>query len=455
MELLNTERTFAYPSRFNNGNLSLALAPALTPTGVESHPNFFQGFAARPQVLARGLLVLADITATRYFKYTPVAQRDPVISAQKDRLRAECFSACNSVYARLDLLQDGLDGQIGSGTTNIDIGMELRTALAQVGQQDRLYVAIGTEGLAVSRISHTREKIVQLQERMIERPVAMPNRWIRALGNAAMIHRGMQPVFTLKGMAAQAFVASLPSSTGKNRCGWLMPTPTGAKLSPRPMQGAVYVSGMHRLSALKRVMTNLSEMTFYMPPNGEQGAFMVVTELPGARITISLTAEAWQGYSGEGALLQSLARQCVLKDAAQLRSALAFDAAIDEERMAALCDADQSRVQAALAVLCVSGRLGFDVQEQAYFHRELPEDLDRILKDNPRLAAAHNLVDGVKCAGENQWIVLSDHTQYRVTFDLHQDAQTAKCTCTWYLKHQNRRGPCKHILAVQLREGVL
>ena len=64
--------------------------------------------------LARGLLVLAVITSTRYFNYAPDAQREPILSAQGDRLRAECFSACNGVYARLDLLQSGFDGEIAS-----------------------------------------------------------------------------------------------------------------------------------------------------------------------------------------------------------------------------------------------------------------------------------------------------------------------------------------------------
>ncbi|MGL4942941.1 MAG: SWIM zinc finger family protein [Thermoguttaceae bacterium] len=26
----------------------------------------------------------------------------------------------------------------------------------------------------------------------------------------------------------------------------------------------------------------------------------------------------------------------------------------------------------------------------------------------------------------------------------------SKCTCPWYAKHQGERGPCKHVLAVQL-----
>ena len=445
-------RTFLYPSTLQNGSLALTLAPALTPAGIDCNPDFFQGFATQPQVLARGLLALADITATRYFKYTPVAQRDPVLSAQGDRLRAECFSACNSVYARLDLLQDGFDGEIGRGTTNVDIGMELRTALTQVRQQDKLHVAIGAGGLLASRISHPGEKIVHLQEHVTERPVAMPDRWVRALGNAAEIHRAMSPVFELKGPAAQAFVASLPPPTGKNQSGWLTPTRTGVKLIPRPASGAVYLSGLHRLSALKRVMTSLSAMTFYMPSNGEPGACMVEASLPCARLTVSLTAEAWQGYSGEGALLSSLAQQRILEDAARIRSILCFDSQIDEARISSLCHTDKEHIQEAMAILSVSGKLGFDVHERAYFHRELPEDPDRVLKDNPRLVSAQKLTDTVRQTGRNQWSVLSNGIEYRVTFDPSQDVLTAKCTCAWYLKHQNKRGPCKHILAVQLRE---
>ena len=449
-------RIFTKQSILTDGSLALALAPALTPTGIDSAPNFFRGFAVYPQILARGLLVLADVTSTRYFKYTPVSQRDPVLSAQGDRVRAECFSACNSVYARLDLLQAGFDGQISFGTTNVDIGMELRTALVNIKQEDKLHVAIGSDGLMASPIKNTNEQIIKVKAPIHERPVQMPDRWVRALGNAAGIHQEMKPAFTIKGVYAKTFVASLPAATGKNQAGWLTPSPTGVKLMPRRTATAVYVSGLHRLSALKRIMTNLTGMTFYMPKDELPGAFMVEAELPGARITFSLTAEAWQGYSGEGALLESLAKQELLEDMEAINSTLSFNAEIDEALLANNWSISKSRTQEALTLLAISGKLGFDVHEQAYFHRELPDDPDRVLKDNPRLKAARKLVeqgggDVVKHSGENnQWMVHSGEAAYRVTID----DKEAKCTCTWYLNHQNRRGPCKHILAVKLKEGI-
>jgi hypothetical protein len=229
-------------------------------------------------------------------------------------LRAECFSACNGVYARLDLPRSGFDGQIGLGTTNVDIGPDMRTALSRINQKDKLHVDIGGEGFTASRIGNINDKIYSLEEKARERPVQMPDRWVRALGNAAEIHRGMKPVFSLKGAQAQAFVASLPPATGKNQAGWLTPSRTGVRLSARRSPGAAYVSGLHRLSALKRIMTNVTGLTLYMPWDSEPGPFMAEVELPGSRLTLSLTAEAWHGYSGEGALLESLARQEVLVD---------------------------------------------------------------------------------------------------------------------------------------------
>jgi len=444
-------RIFTRQSELADGNLALALAPALTPSGIVRDPSFFRGFVVYPQVLARGLLILADITSTRYFNYTPEPLRDPVLSAQGDRLRAECFSACNGVYARLDLLQSGFDGDIAFGTTNVDIGTELRKALTQVTRQDKLHVNIGDNGLTTSHINRVNDKTDHIANIIHERPVQMPDRWVRALGNSAEIHRSMTPVFTLKGAQAQAFVASLPPATGKNQSGWLTPQPTGTKLMPRRSSGAVFVSGLHRLSAIKRIMTNISSITFYMPSDGDPGPFMLEVELPSTRLTISLTAEAWQGYSGEGSLLESLAQQDVLEDAESISSLLEFDAVINENQMLHKWNMDENRLHAALALLAVSGKLGFDVHDLAYFHRELPDDPNRVLKDNPRLKAARKLTDAVKSTGNNQWTVHSNEADYRVIYNTTQGANDAKCTCTWYLNHQNRRGPCKHILAVQLR----
>ena len=160
-----TTAAYATPSRFlpvDDGSL-LALATALgaTPGGVVEHPMFFDGFVAHPVVAAAGLLTVADVATTRYVDLSALSLRnlDPVVTASGDRLRFESLSGCNGVYARLDLLGDGIEaGEIGYGTTNVDVNEPLRLALAGVHRRDLLHVAVGTDRLRVSTLAGTHEE---------------------------------------------------------------------------------------------------------------------------------------------------------------------------------------------------------------------------------------------------------------------------------------------------------
>lgn len=441
---------FAGPSALAEGQLGLALAPALTPAGPVRRPSFFHGFATHPQVLARGLVTLADVTATRYFQFTPSPLRDPVLTAHGDRLRAECFSACNGVYARLDLLAAGFDGgDIGFGTTNVDIGPDMRAMLSSVARDELLHLDVGVDGLAAATLARSAS----------ERPVQMPDRWVRALGNAAELQHGLTEVFRLPSASARSFIATLPPATGKAQAGWLTATPTGARLTARRGTGAVRIDGLHRLSALKRILTQVTGLVVHGPADGEPGPVLVTAELPAARLTLGLTEVAWRGHSGEGALLASLVEPVVAEDADLVLMMLAFEPVIDTAALAADTGLDPARVRGALALLAAYGRVGWDVHDQAWFHRELPADPDRVDRDNPRLVAARALVEAAAVAPEpgsaGRWAVRSAGTEYAV--GLAPDsvvgstaAKGATCTCTWYLTHAKGRGACKHVLAVEL-----
>ncbi|WP_051209461.1 hypothetical protein [Propionicicella superfundia] len=432
-------RYFTGTSTIERDAVAFALAPALTPDGVVAAPSFFHGFATQPQVLARGLVTLADITATRYFQYVPSELRDPVLTAQGDRLRAECFSACNSVYARLDLLPDAFDGgEIRHGTTNVDISAATRAMLSSVARNELLHLDVGIEGVTASTPTAS----------ATERPVEMPDRWVRALGNAAELHHGLSEGFTVGAPGAKAFIAGLPPATSKAVTGWLVPTRAGVRFANRPATGAVAISGVHRLSALKRLLVHVTGLTVRGPGGGAAGPVLVTVHLPAARLTLGLTEESWRGYSGEGALLSALASAEVLDDADLLSALLAFEPVIDVSRLASGADLSPGRVRGGLAVLATSGRVGWDAHDGAWFHRELPDDPDRVDKDNPRLVAARRLADaGAVRADGTRWVVRSSGTDYTVEF---APDRTPRCTCTWYLRHQSRRGACKHALAVQL-----
>ena len=445
-------REFKNESTLINGNLALSIAPALTPNGVENDPLFFNGEIIYPTIVSGGLLVLADIVSTRYFKYVPVAQRDPILSAQGDILRAECFSACNGVYARMDLFQSALDGEILYGTTNVDIGSNLRKSLFNVKQGDRLKFRIGDDGWKALHSKNLDGSV--LTDIHIQRPVKMPDRWVRALGNCSMLHQNMEYKFHIEGIQAKSFIAMLPAATGKERSGWLTPTKTGVMLKPKEEKNSVYISGLHRLSALKRIMSNINAVYFYAPNDGEPGQMMIEVCMTGANITLSLTAKSYEGYSGEGALLDSLSTPKILECADKIDNILNFESRLDIDKISKTIGIVKSDMNDAMELLAVSGKLGFDVRDRAFFHRELPDDPDRVLKDNPRLVGAKKLVEDTEYIDDNIWHVKSGDTTYRVIFPTDENLENAKCTCTWYLKHQNSRGPCKHILAVKLKKGV-
>ncbi|MCL2850415.1 MAG: SWIM zinc finger family protein [Micrococcales bacterium] len=432
-------RGFVGESALVGDDLGLALAPALTPVGLVPAPSFFHGCATRPQVLARGLVTLADITETRYFRPAPAGVRDPVLTAQGDRLRAECFSACTGVYVRLDLLGDGFDaGEIGYGTTNVDITVATRQALSQVVGDQLLHLDVGLEGLTVSSTDQTSH----------ERPVQMPARWVPALGEVAAAHAGLVARAHLDTTAARAFVAGLPSSSGKSRSGWVSASGTGAQVSPRPSRHAVHIAGLHRLAALKRLLAVVQGIWFHGPADASAGAALVTVELPAARLVLGLAPEPSRGYGGNAELPPALASATVTEDADLVSTVLAFDPVIDASFLARSTGLAERRVRDALAVLAASGRLGWDAHDEAWFHRELPSDAVRVDKDN-RLAAARALVaEGAVTPWPGEpdvWAVRSGGTTYRVRTDPH--GETAMCTCTWYLDHG--RATCTHVLAVR------
>lgn len=433
-------RTFAGSTALADDGLALALAPALTPGGIREAPSFFHGFATHPQVLARGLVTLADITATRYFQFTPSTQRDPVLTAHGDRLRAEVFSACNSVYARLDLLGEGFDGgEIGHGTTNVDVGNATRQVLTNIARSDLLHVDVGLDEVRLATLDTT----------AVERRVEMPDRWVRALGNVAEMHHGLVPAFQLDAAAARAFVGTLPAATATSRSGWLVPGRGGARLTSRPTPDAVPVTGLNRLAAVRRLLTHVQGVTFHRPGAGDTDGVVVEVALPSARLVVGLTGEAWRGHSGEGGLLTGLAGESAVADADLVSAVLAFEPVIEVARLSRETALPEPRVRDALAVLASAGRVGWDLHDGAWFHRELPSDAARVERDNPRLRDARRLVEagGVR-RHDAGWLVTSGDAEYAVS-----GSPADRCTCTWYLTHGRDRGPCKHVLAARIVAG--
>jgi len=72
---------------------------------------------------------------------------------------------------------------------------------------------------------------------------------------------------------------------------------------------------------------------------------------------------------------------------------LNWEAQLDVDDLARETKLPTEDVEAALAVLGSRGLAGYDAGRAAYFHRQLPFDLDKVEQLQPRLKAARKLLE--------------------------------------------------------------
>ncbi|MEV8457301.1 SWIM zinc finger family protein [Streptomyces sp. NPDC052095] len=427
--------------------LGLETAGGLTPRGAEPHPRFFSGFLTSPAIAARGLLAVADVASARYYQRTLPSSLDPVVTGNGDRLRFESFSGCCGVYARLDVLQEGLDGGLTDhGTTNVDVNNPLREALSRISGDDPLHLRVGPEELAVTTLDGP----------VVEKKVPLPDRWLRGFAEAQVASAGFDLRAELPAAEAVRFLRSLPRSSGSSSRGARWVVPAGKTLRPttRPVAGAVCLPGPERLGALQRVLRHATSLRVYGPAgDGAATASAWEAVLPGMRLTLTLSPDASRGFSGEGGVLEALATDDAAADAELVSVLLAWEPRIDTADLAAQSGLTVERVRAALTRLGTAGRVGYDLADAAYFHRELPYDADRAERHNPRLVAARQLAgSGAVALDADVAAVTSGDHRYQVR----EKDGVLSCTCTWWADYRGRRGPCKHALAVRMvRRGAL
>ncbi|WP_229073312.1 SWIM zinc finger family protein [Actinoplanes sp. DH11] len=408
-----------------------------TSGGPAAHPRFFTGFLTDPGAAATGLLAVAEVARTRYFRPVSPASLDPVVTAGSDRLRFESFSGCCGVYARLDVLPGGLDGDIvAHGTTNVDVNLPLQRALTRVGRTDPMHVAVGPDDLTVTTFDGP----------LVERKVPLPSRWLRGFAEAQVLTSRFDPRAELGIADARALLQRL-SATDKSVL-WAVPAGRTLRLTSRPGPGAVCLPGAGRLVALKPFLRYGRTLTVHGPAVTAGSPPVASTwelSTPSLRLSLTLSPEPHRGFSGEGAVLESLASDEAADDAELISALLSWDPTIDVDALATASGLDAARVRDALTQLGTAGRVGYDVAEAGYFHRTLPYSADVVERMNPRLAAARALVEaGAVTAGADVSVVRSGDETYHVRH------ASFSCTCPWWAEHRGGRGPCKHALAVRM-----
>ncbi len=169
------------------------------------------------------------------------------------------------------------------------------------------------------------------------------------------------------------------------------------------------------------------------------------------RFSLSLSRDAWRGFSGEGAVLESL-----IEDIPDHWIDV-FDkySYANQQFNPALLAVEEGigidKIDNLTGRLSAMGLLGFDVDENHFFYRRLPFKLSRILSLNPRMKDAEKLL------AENKVDIISNtgsRIEARVAgsgvcHTVILEGERERCTCTWFSRHQGERGLCKHMLAVE------
>lgn len=425
----------------NDGRL-LRLA---TSGGIEKNPHFFTGRIVNPRVTCDYLLAVSEVARTRFYFQNELRNRllaaDPVVTSGGERLRFESFSACCGVYARLDLKPEAIDGDwTGRGTTNVDFNQPMRGALAGVLQSEPVGLNVGDHGVELEVEGNT----------VVEKKVKLPVRWLKGFVEVQAYQSRMKPAFEAKATDLRQLLRGLGEhkTWQKGSRAYLVPAGRSVRLSQREGSGAVAIGAPARLKFVEPLLRHAQLVRFY---GGEDGVAGLEIILPHASMHIVLSPDASRGFSGEGQALLHLVDQSGKELSSRVRSQLKWQAKLDISTLAGTLEAGTDAVKKALDTLGTQGLVGYDLSESAFFHRELPFDLNIIDDLNPRLKKARQLLadGGVRITARSELkvegYVRGTEVEHRVVLD-----EEGRCTCTWYADHGGRRGPCSHVLALEL-----
>jgi hypothetical protein len=213
------------------------------------------------------------------------------------------------------------------------------------------------------------------------------------------------------------------------------------------------VGGLERLRLLERLAPRARRLAAFS--DERTGATGWVLDFTDMRFQMAISPEVWRGFSGEGQALEDLAVDDWKSVIARVRAQLGWRSVVNVAEVARLAGVEAAAAERALSALGSRGLVGFDLDATRWFHRELPFDLSAVDALHPRLRAARKLVDneGVQIVSQSEqridaW-VRGSGVEHRVRLQ----GDSWKCTCPWFGKHGTDRGPCKHVLAVQMTVG--
>ncbi|MDR3008945.1 MAG: SWIM zinc finger family protein [Sphingobacterium sp.] len=407
-------------------------------------PCFFHGNIIHSFVASKCLSTLGK-TVRSHFAITPdqrINMRDPIVSVGNGQLHFEAFSSCNSVYARIDVLQTGIDGEfIQSGCTNVDFNDATIRALNTVGRSDKLIVGVGSNEL----------KVITTRAETTEKKVSLPDRWIKGLGNVQVYLSQMERAFQLNKIEALQLFKTLPKSAVKPEY-FLSQSGNSYTFSAVAKPNSLKIGGIHRLNLMENLLLHVDSVSFYK--HEDQQSTAVVLDFKDIQMLFLLSESVYRGFSGESKHIENLLVQLPEEWLLGINNYFKTNEVFQPTLVSIEHDIQLGTMETMQASLSSMGLLGYDLWSNTYFYRKLPFKLSRLKRFNPRLQNALKLVD-------EDAVLFLQHDKNGIKAEVKGSADLShivvgkgndlQCTCTWFTNNRTNRGLCKHILAVKMK----
>lgn len=450
------------------------------------------GFVLRIALTALGEAIWSDDT---WYARSDIL--DPVITIHPDRLFFEAFSQDQSVYVCLivDPSVFETQGEVVTGTTNIDFTAWLWGALGEMRTSRQTTFRVGAEGLEV-RTSDAGGRF--------EKKVDLPDSWVRGFlqVQGAMGMPGTritaQPIDLL---SAIRFLRYTKARVSPRALRYEFEPGEDARMVLEPwehvvaLEGAEHnytekkttrVWGRRRLRIIEGLLPFAESVDIYLKGRALPSFYAV--KLPGMTFVLGLTGFSSSGFTGTGGfdLLAEAAEgaEDYLQRALELLRGK-YHCSIRE--VAAELGIDEAPASRVLVRLCRQGRTMFDVETRRYRHRELfeepidetrffPPDLRRELAERYR---REGRVEVRSCDAEEttktrrlktpegkvtrqityrDWRISGAVDRIEPVEIVVNDSDRiifGRCRCPFFEEHLMNQGPCEHMLALYQASGPM
>lgn len=209
--------------------------------------------------------------------------KDPIVTAGNNRLHFEGFSNCAGVYARVNVLPDGHDGEF----------------LEKRNHQCRLQCRHDFCLRQYRQARESRDVEVGLYnkgEKVIERKVPLPVKWIKGLTTVQIYQSVAERLYSFNCIQTLLLFQALPKSTVK--CDYYLVV-RGQKpaFSPVKSLNSVCIGGLHRLRLLEPLLPFADELKVFVHPIIQSTTWQLY--FGPVRFSLSLSRKCWRGFSGE------------------------------------------------------------------------------------------------------------------------------------------------------------